>query len=83
MHPRTLQRRLATEGVRFQDLLDRERRELARRYLAEPLLELSQVARLLGYAEQSTLNRSFQRWFGITPGRYRANLRRSGSSPSL
>jgi len=75
MHPRTLQRRLHDEGVRFQELLDVERRQLAVRYLAEPMLELSQVAALLGYAEQSTLNRSFQRWFGTTPGRYRARLR--------
>ena len=36
MHPRTLQRRLATERVRCQDVIDRERRAHAPRYLAEP-----------------------------------------------
>lgn len=77
MHPRTLQRRLADEGVRFQDVLDLERRDLAAHYLAEPMLQLSQIARLLGYAEQSTLNRSCQRWFGTTPRRYRENLKGS------
>ena len=45
---------------------------LAARYLAEPMLHLSQVAGLLGYAEQSTLNRSCRRWFGMTPRQYRA-----------
>lgn len=75
LHPRTLQRRLADEGVRFQDVVDQERRALAARYLAEPMLHLSQVAGLLGYAEQSTLNRSCRRWFGITPRQYRAGLR--------
>lgn len=74
MHPRSLQRRLVTEGVRCQDLIDRERRALAATYLAEPGLHLSQVAGLLGYAEQSTLNRSCRRWFGKTPRQYRGRL---------
>jgi AraC-like DNA-binding protein len=78
MHPRTLQRGLASEGVRCQDLIDQERRHRATRYLAEPGLQLSQIAGLLGYAEQSTFNRSCRRWFGKTPRQYRAELRQSG-----
>ena len=74
MHPRTLQRSLATESVRYQDIVDRERRDLATRYLAEQGLHLGQIAGLLGYAEQSTLNRSCRRWFGKTPRQYRAEL---------
>ncbi|GJF08824.1 HTH-type transcriptional regulator VirS [Mycolicibacterium cyprinidarum] len=74
MHPRSLQRRLATEDVRCQDLIERERRALATKYLAEPGLHLGQIAGLLGYAEQSTLNRSCRRWFGKTPRQYRADL---------
>jgi AraC-like DNA-binding protein len=74
MHPRTLQRRLATEGVRCQDLIERERRDQAARYLAEPGLHLSQITGLLGYSEQSALNRSCRRWFGKTPRQYRAGL---------
>jgi len=72
MHPRTLQRRLGDEGARCQDIIDRERRAQAARYLAEPNLHLSQIAGLLGYAEQSALNRSCRRWFGRTPRQYRA-----------
>jgi AraC-like DNA-binding protein len=68
MHPRTLQRRLATEGFRCQDLFERERRDQAARYLAEPQLFLSQIAGLLGYSEQSALNRSCRRWFGKRRG---------------
>ena len=78
MHPRTLQRRLATEGVRCQDVIDRERRAQAARYLTEPGLHLSQIAGLLGYTEQSALNRSCRRWFGKTPRQYRAELKVSG-----
>ena len=74
LHPRTLQRRLAQEGVRCQDLVERVRRDQAAAYLAEPGLQLSQIAGLLGYTEQSTLNRSCRRWFGMTPRQYRADL---------
>lgn len=73
MHPRTLQRRLIDEDARCQDLIERERRALAAKYLAEPGLQLGQIAGLLGYAEQSTLNRSCRRWFGMTPRQYRAD----------
>lgn len=74
MHPRTLQRRLAAEGVRYEQLLDDERRDQAEHYLAESGLYLSQITGLLGYAEQSTFNRSCQRWFGTTPRRLRSQL---------
>jgi AraC-like DNA-binding protein len=80
MHPRSLQRRLVTEGVRCQDLIDQQRRALAARYLAEPGLPLSQIAGLLGYSEQSALNRSCRRWFGKTPRQYRADRWVSPSS---
>jgi len=67
LHPRTLQRRLALEGTRCQDVIDRERRTQAAVYLAEPELPFSQIAALIGYSEQSALNRSCRRWFGKTP----------------
>lgn len=76
MHPRTLQRRLAEEGVRCQEIIDEERRRQAARYLAEPRLHLGQIAGMLGFAEQSSLNRACQRWFGSTPRQYRATLTR-------
>lgn len=72
MHPRTLQRRLSEKGARCQDLIDAVRRQQAQTYLAEPGLQLQQIAGLLGYAEQSSFNRSCQRWFGMTPRSYRA-----------
>ena len=73
LHPRTLQRQLAAEGVRCHDIIDGERRAHAARYLAVPGLHLQQIAGLLGYSEQSALNRSCRRWFGQTPRQYRAS----------
>lgn len=79
MHPRTLQRRLAEEGKRYDTLLDEERKRQTEHYLAQSGLHLSQVTGLLGYAEQSSLNRSCQRWFGMTPRQYREQLLRERS----
>jgi AraC-like DNA-binding protein len=79
MHPRTLYRRLATEGWRCHDLIERERRAQAAKYLAEPGLRLNQIAGLLGYAEQSALNRSCRRWFGKTPRQYQGDLQVRGT----
>lgn len=76
LHPRTLQRRLVAEHATCQDLIEKERREQAARYLAQPGLHLNQIAGLLGYTEQSTLNRSCRRWFGKTPMQIRSRMER-------
>jgi AraC-like DNA-binding protein len=68
---RSLQRRLADEGTRFDDLLDDLRRELAFRYLAEPGVTLGEIAFLLGYSDPSAFNRAFRRWAGCTPQAHR------------
>lgn len=74
LHPRTLQRRLRAENTSCQEIIDNARRRQAEIHLAEPRLELHQIAAMLGYAEQSSLNRSCQRWFSMTPRQYRATL---------
>jgi AraC-like DNA-binding protein len=65
--PRTLQRHLADEGLRFQPLLDETRLRLAEQYLNEGQLQLTDIAELLGYSDQSALTRAFKRWTGHTP----------------
>ena len=69
---RTLQRRLADEGTRFQDVLTQARRELAREYLANRQLEMADVAFLLGFDDQNSFFRAFRQWEGETPSRWRA-----------
>ena len=72
MSPRTLTRRLSAEGVSFADILKEVREALAKRYIAERTLPISQIAWLLGYAEVSGFTRAFQRWTGIVPSAARA-----------
>ena len=71
LHPRTLQRRLHAEGQSFDLLLDAERKSWASQLMAQRGLALSDVAQLLGFADQSVFTRACRRWFGTTPGRFR------------
>jgi AraC-like DNA-binding protein len=66
---RTLARRLAAEGLTFRKVLDRLRFDLAKRYLREEELPISEIAWLLGYREASALNHAFKRWSGTAPKR--------------
>ncbi|MGB1949563.1 MAG: helix-turn-helix domain-containing protein [Marinobacter sp.] len=74
MSPRTLQRRLAGHGVSWQQWLDRSREQLARNYLADTSLTLTDIALLLGFSEQSAFTRAYQRWTGTSPGRARRQV---------
>ncbi|MGZ6778192.1 MAG: AraC family transcriptional regulator [Mycobacterium sp.] len=75
LHPKTLQRRLADEGLTYAALVDGVRKEAAERYLGTTEMSLSHLTRELGYAEQSVLTRSCRRWFGCGPAAYRKRLR--------
>ena len=75
MHPRTLQRQLRTEGTTFETLKDEARSKLARSYLADDRLPMSQIAALLDYTEQSALSRSCRRWFSKSPRQLRRESR--------
>lgn len=72
MSPRTLTRRLEQKGAQLQKLIDETRRALAERYFADPENSLSEVAFLLGFAQQSSLTRASNRWFGMPPRKYRS-----------
>ena len=71
MSKRTLQRRLEETGLTFQELVDRVRSEKARALVGEDSLKLADVAFRLGFSDVSSFSRSFHRWTGVSPGRYR------------
>jgi AraC-like DNA-binding protein len=68
---RTLIRRLHQEGASFAKLLQNLRLQLARQYLRESDISLTQVAWLLGYREPSSFSHAFKRWTGKPPRRAR------------
>lgn len=77
LHPRTLQRRLTTEGTTFEDIRDEVHRTTTRRLLTETALPLAQVAHALGFSEHSAMSRKVRHWFDTTPSQLRA-VRRVG-----
>ena len=72
---RTLQRKLAEAGTNFQAVHDTARQALAEELLRDSRLNLTDVAFMLGYREQSSFNRACRDWFGNTPARTRERLR--------
>jgi AraC-like DNA-binding protein len=75
--PRTLQRRLADEGVTYLQLVDLVRRETAERLLGDATLAISEIGYLLGFSEPSAFHRAFKRWHDVTPQEYRRRVRAS------
>jgi len=69
---RTLQRRLAAERAKFQQLVEDARRELAQHYLLYSSLELNETAYLLGYEDANSFFRAFHQWEGTSLGEWRA-----------
>jgi AraC-like DNA-binding protein len=70
---RTLQRRLTSEGTSFPEVLSNLRRELAKRYLQEPNLPISEIAWLLGYSQPTAFTHAFRRWTGKSPKQARGS----------
>lgn len=82
LHPKTLARRLRSEGTSYSELLEEVRLDLARRYLA-PGARITEVALRLGYSEKSAFNRAFKRWTGETPESYRRRAGKNRMTPSV
>ncbi len=75
----TLFRKLKTEGVTFEKVLDELRHRLALHYLNGKKVSVNQTAYLLGFSEPAAFSRAFKRWTGSSPRIHTriANLPRS------
>lgn len=71
MSTRTLQRMLQQEETSFITILNESRMELALQYVNDPKMDMTEIAFLLGFSEQSSFSRSFKRWTGKSPVLYR------------
>lgn len=69
---RTLSRKLGEEGVSFGEILEDTRTALAKHYLEDEGLQVSNIAWLLGYRELGSFTHAFRRWTGTTPSEYRS-----------
>lgn len=80
LHPRTLQRRLASEAIDFEECLDRIRRCQAEQMLQKTNLSVGQISNELGYRRTTSFCRAHLRWFEMTPLEHR---RRHGDKTTL
>jgi AraC-like DNA-binding protein len=78
MRAKKLARQLSAERLTFSKVLRELRGALARRYLADPDLSVSQIAWLLGYKETAAFTHAFRGWTGTSPraARTRGYLRK-------
>ena len=74
---RTLLRKLREEGATYRMLLDDARKEVAEWYLVRTREPIEAIADRLGYADTSNFSRSFRRWFGTPPAKFRKDRRNS------
>jgi AraC-like DNA-binding protein len=72
--PRTLIRRLKSEGSSYQRVLQEVRKQRAIELLSDASLTVKEVSYLLGYNDPSNFGRAFAQWTGQSPGSYRKGL---------
>ena len=71
MSRRTLQRRLSDRDTNFLQVLQEVRSRVALRYLSDDRLGITEIAFLLGYADQGSFSSAFKSWHGVAPRDYR------------
>jgi AraC-like DNA-binding protein len=63
----TLYRKLKTEGVTFETVLDELRCRMALHYLDGQKVSVNETAYLVGFSDPSAFSRAFKRWTGSSP----------------
>ncbi len=72
--PRQLLYQLKTKGLSYRGIVDDVRKEAAVYFLQQaPKASLAEIAQACGFAEQSSFNRAFRRWFSCAPSAMRAS----------
>lgn len=69
--PATLRRRLSDEGLSLSQIKDDARREVAERLLRHSDQSLESIAAQTSFHDTATFSRTFRRWTGQSPGRWR------------
>jgi AraC-like DNA-binding protein len=68
---RSLQRRLKAYGTSYAEIREAMRRDLARAYLRDRTLSITEIAFLLGFEDSSAFARAFRRWTSLSPSEFR------------
>jgi AraC-like DNA-binding protein len=79
LHPRTLQRRLQAENVKYVDIQSEAKCQRAQTMLRRRAISLESISVELGFSDRRAFTFAFKRWMGMSPSVYRAQLSQSGS----
>jgi len=71
MSSRTLRRKLGQHDVRYQDLLEEERRRVAEDLLRNTTMTIQKIAYQCGFNDAQNFSQAFRRWQGMTPTEFR------------
>jgi AraC-like DNA-binding protein len=69
---RSLQRKLSDLGTSYKRVLEETRSCLAKQYVENSALSITEISYLLGFSETSNFTRAFKRWTGKSPSELRA-----------
>jgi AraC-like DNA-binding protein len=70
----TLFRKLKTEGVTFEEILDSLRYKMALRFLKDEKITVNETAYRVGFSDAAAFSRAFKRWSGASPGLRRKRI---------
>jgi AraC-like DNA-binding protein len=71
---RSFQRKLASSGMTYKDMVDQVRAEVAVEMLKEREMTLTEISTALEYSTVSNFARAFERWMGQAPTEFRRAL---------
>ena len=71
--PRTLQRLLREQGLKYNDMVQNARKRHAVAMLRDSDLSITEIALRLHYNDTAHFTRAFRRWTGMAPSKYRRN----------
>lgn len=73
MSPRTLTRRLQSEGTGYREVVEDLRCDLAQTFIKNGMT-LSEISYSLGYADQAAFSNAFKRWTGQAPSTFKKRV---------
>jgi AraC-like DNA-binding protein len=78
LHPRTLQRRLQSEGMKYVDIQSEAKLHRARVMLKRRAISMESISTELGFSDRRAFTFAFKRWTGLSPSAYRNQLNAVG-----
>ena len=73
MSARSLQNKLERRNTTYKGILDDLRSGLARQYIEQKNMPVSEITYLLGFSDTINFSRAFKRWTGVSPSQYRTD----------